>query len=182
MSDPLALYKPHRMQIQSGDMILWHSATILGWLIRCFHTLRSFKRVTVNHASLVVKGPEHVGSVMGDRRWQLEALWQGVVLRKLSDRLTTHKGKAYWYPLLDKYDSYRDKISATAYNELGTPYDYFSVFKQIYRRVKAGGLKLFCSELLFWVYRQLGIVTGKKAPAPDEIPGLGIHRRPVRIK
>ena len=91
----LKTYLKYRNQLQTGDCILWQSKSIIGWLIR------RFSKANVNHASLVISMEQYEGLI--NRRFLLEALGPGIVLRLLSRRLMKFSGKVWWYPLQDKY-------------------------------------------------------------------------------
>ena len=174
MKDKLKMYLTCRHILRTGDCILWQSNSIVGWLIR------RFSKANVNHASLVISLSEY-GNLI-DRRFLLEALGPGIVLRLLSRRLMKFSGKVWWYPLKDEYNSHRNKIGEWALLQVGVEYDYKSLFKQMIGRVSADVKEFFCSEYCFIGWKKSGIsLKGKVAPRPGDIPKLGIFKKPIRI-
>ena len=170
----LDVYGYYKDDLQTGDCLLWRSRSMIGWLIRLFTGHR------VNHAGLVIRPHEY--GCFNDRRFTLEALENGVVLRLLSERLRSFDGAVWLYPLKDEYRLKRAVISAWAIKQEGTPYDYGSLFKQIFGRVSLDMRKYFCSEFCYAAWREAGIpVDENKAPRPGDIPGLGIFKKPVMI-
>jgi uncharacterized protein YycO len=170
----LKLYNSFREELNSGDLLLWKSHSVLGWLIR------KFSRGNVNHAGLVIRLDQFSG--LTDRRWTLEALGNGIMLNLLSRRLLEYDGRVYWYSLNPEYDSLRTKISEWAIEKSGVPYDYGSLFKNALGRVSADAKKFFCSEYCYMAYKESGIeFEFKKAPRPADMPLLGIFEEPVRI-
>ena len=161
--------------MQSGDCLLWRSSSMIGWAIRLFTGHK------VNHASLVIK-PYKYGQLK-NRRFALEALEDGVVLRLLSERLRNFDGKVWLYPLKDEFDFARPKTIDWALSMEGTPYDYKSIFKQIFARVSVDMKELFCSEFAYLAWKKGGIIKDEviKAPRPGDIPALGIFKDPILI-
>lgn len=173
MNDKLKMYMTVRHVMKTGDCILWQSRSIVGWLIR------RFSGANVNHASLVISLSEY-GNLI-DRRFLLEALEPGIVLKLMSRRLMKFKGKVWWYPLKDEYDDNRDRVGEWALLQVGVPYDYKSLFKQTVGRVLADMKELFCSEYCFIGWIKSGIKLKGKAPRPGDIPKLGLFKKPIRI-
>lgn len=170
----MELYTQHQNTMKTGDCLLWRSRSILGWLIRLF------SRAKVNHAGLVVR-PNEYGHFK-DRRFTLEALEDGIILRLLSERLRGFRGQVYLYPLKDEFAETRDEIGRWALTQEGTPYDYGSLFKQIFGRVSAEMTRYFCSEFCYVAWRESGLpVSETKAPRPGDVPRLGIFKEPVLI-
>ena len=149
MKDKLKMYMQVRHAFKTGDAILWQSRSIVGWLIR------KFSKGNVNHASLVLKIDQY--NDLKDRRFLLEALGSGIVLRLLSRRLMNFSGKVWWLPLKDKYNGNRDRIGEWSLMQVGIPYDYKSVFKQMIGRVSADVKEFFCSEFCFIGWIESGI-------------------------
>ena len=168
------MYMQVRHAFKTGDAILWQSRSIVGWLIR------KFSKGNVNHASLVLKIDQY--NDLKDRRFLLEALGSGIVLRLLSRRLMNFSGKVWWLPLKDEYNANRDRIGEWALLQVGIPYDYKSLFKQMIGRVSADMKELFCSEYCFIGWKEAGIeLKGKIAPRPGDIPKLSIFKKAIRI-
>ena len=164
-------YYKLRDELKTGDLLLYRSSSVLGWLIRMF------SRANVNHAGLVIRLSEY--GDLSDRRFTLEALEGGIVLRILSRRLRKFKGDVYWYPLQDQFESYRNDIGAWALEKVGIQYDYGSLFKQALCRVSADAEKFFCSEYSQIAYTECGIIEPLDyALTPGEMSGLGIFKAP----
>ena len=121
------LYAQHKDTMKTGDCLLWRSRSVLGWLIRLF------SRAKVNHAGLVIR--PHEWGHFKDRRFTLEALEDGIILRLLSERLRGFDGQVWLYRLRDEFTGHREEIGLWALAQEGTPYDYGSLFKQAFGRV-----------------------------------------------
>jgi hypothetical protein len=172
--EKLDIYLEHRGEMQTGDLLLWKSRSIIGALIRFF------SRGDFNHAGLVLKLEEFAN--LKDRRWTLEAMESGIVLHLLSRRLQAYDGEIWWYPLKDMFDYCRDDIGSWSIEKVGTPYDYGSLFKNALGRVSADAKSFFCSEYAFMAYRDNGIpVDFDKAPRPADMPLLDIFGPPVKL-
>lgn len=167
-------YNELKSTMRTGDCLLWRSNSILGWMIRLF------TKAPVNHAGLIIRPGEH--GHFKNRRFTIEALEKGIILRLLSERLRSFDGQVWLYPLKDEFDEYRSKIGAWALEKEGTPYDYRSLFKQIFGRVSADMREFFCSEFCYMAWRAVGInIKDQKAPRPGDIPDLGIFKEPVKL-
>lgn len=168
-------YDRHRDRLQSGDCLAWRSNSVVGFLIRLF------SRADINHVGLCIK-PRLLGYFV-DRRFTLEALGDGVVLRLLSERLRGFDGQLWLYPLKEADRPFRDRIITAALNEEGVGYDYWSLFKQIFSRVSADAWRYFCSEYCYMVYRDSGVKMPdmEKAPRPGDLVKLPIFKPPILI-
>jgi len=170
----LKMYLQVRHAMKTGDCILWKSNSVVGWLIR------KFSKGNVNHASLVIKLEQYED--LKDRRFLLEALGSGIVLKLLSRRLENFKGQVWWLPLKDEYNDNRDDIGTWALEQVGIGYDYVSVFKNIISKASADMKAFFCSEFCFLGWKLNGIkLKGNKAPTPVDIPKLKIFKKSIRI-
>ena len=168
------LYDANRKVMQTGDCILWRSKSVIGWLIRLF------SNGGFNHAGLVVR-PSDTDCFAG-RRLTLEALGHGIILRLLSERLRGFDGEVYLYPLKDEFAPLRPKILRWALDKEGTPYDYHSLFKQLFGRVSVDMKAYFCSEFVYTAWRESGIpINEEKAPRPGDIPSIPIFKTPILI-
>lgn len=168
----LDIYKAIRPKMQTGDLILWSSSSIIGWLIR------KFSGSDVNHASLVIRFTEYDVN----RVYVLEALEFGIVLRALSERLGGHNGQAYWLPVIDELNSRRDDVGSIALANVGKRYDYGSLFKQIACRVNMDAQKFFCSEYFAYCWQRAGVpYYQSKAPRPGDLLGWSILKRQVKL-
>jgi len=167
-----SIYSQHQNQINSGDVILWKGDGAISRLIRLYGGY--------SHASLVLRLDEFKG--LTDRRFILEANASGIELRILSWRIKKYDGEAWWLPLQDEYLSVREKIVTWALGQVGTPYDFHSVFKNIFGRVSVDCQKYFCSEYVFLAYQAAGLVQGDTAPRPGDIAKWTLFKEPVRLK
>jgi hypothetical protein len=164
----LTAYNKVRDQMQTGDLLLWRSHSLLGLLIR------EFSDAPVNHASLIMRIEPYEGSE--GRRFIAEALEHGVVLNLLSKRLAEEDGEAWWYPLDDEWAKKRQGIGERALKFMGTPYDYGALCELAIDKVKAGTDKMICSELYFESLGYVGDI-----PTPGQLPSLGIFKDPVKV-
>jgi len=164
----LAAYNMVKEQMQTGDVLLWRSHSLLGVLIR------QFSDAPVNHASLIMRFQPYEGSEQ--RRFIAEALEHGVVLNLLSKRLGEEDGEAWWYPLKGDWAQKRNEIGERALKYMGTPYDYAAILELAVTEVKAGTEKMVCSEYCFECLGMTGNI-----PTPGQLPSLGIFKDPVRV-
>lgn len=170
----IALYNRYRGQLRTGDHLGWRSKTAVGFLIRLFSSAE------INHSGLVIRLKEFQG--LQDRRFTIEALEHGIVLRLLSERLSHFKGELYWYPLKAHLEHHRPMIAAWALNHLGVPYDFGSLFRNILGRVSQNAERFFCSEFCYMAWKASGIpLVWWQAPTPGDIDGLTIFEKKVRI-
>lgn len=164
----ITLYNSVKGLMKTGDLIQWHSNSLIGKLIRMKTGWY------VNHSSLVMCFPQYEGEQ--HRRFTTEALEHGIVLNFLSKRLEVYKGEVWWYSLKDEWESRRNSIGMMALEYVGTPYDYLSLAKQVMGKVSTNAKRFFCSEYCYFCYGFSGV-----APNPGEMPGLGIFKDPVKI-
>ena len=164
----LSKYEAVKDQMKTGDLLQWRSNSLIGSLIR-WRTGSN-----VNHSSLVMRFSEYQG--LDRRRYTTEALEHGTVLNLLSRRLEAFDGECWWLTLKDEWNEKRQAIGESALSLIGIPYDYGSIFRQIFGKVSADARALFCSEYCFVCYGFDG-----KAPTPADMPGLGIFREAVKI-
>jgi hypothetical protein len=164
----LTLYNSAKDQMQTGDLLLWRSHSLLGKLIR------DFSHAPVNHASLIMRIEAYEGAE--GRRFIAEALEHGIVLNLLSKRLQDEDAEAWWYPLNDEWAKKRAEIGERALSFMGTPYDYDALFKLAIGKVQSNTDKLICSEFYFASLGMIGPI-----PTPGELPEMGILKEGVRI-
>jgi hypothetical protein len=167
----VATYTEISKEIQTGDCVMWRSHRLLGRAIRIWSP-------GYNHASLVLRLPEYEGRL---RRYQLEALEHGIVLTLLSRSIEEYDGEVFWLPLREIPDQTRRRIGEWAVAQVGTPYDYESLFAQMFGRVSVDARRFFCSEFVFLAYRHVEIVPDGRAPKPSDIPALGVFGEMVEI-
>ena len=162
----LTIYNAVKVQMRTGDLLLWRSRSLLGAVIRYF------SKATVNHAGLVMRFSEYEGN--DNRRFTTEALEHGIVLNLLSRSLEEYDGEVWWYPLMDGWD--RTVIGNRMLEYIGVPYDYGSLLRNAFGKVTADARRLFCSEYAFLCYGYTG-----KAPTPGDMPSMGIFKKPVKL-
>jgi hypothetical protein len=153
----LSRYYTVRDLMKTGDVLQWHSDSILGAGIR----LR--KGGEINHTGLIIRLSEYEG--IERRVFTLEALEHGVVLNLLSRRLERYDGQVYLHRLTDKYNPLRGTIGERALSCLGIPYDYPSIIKECFGNARMDMSKLFCSETAW--FAETGMINGE-APDPGE--------------
>lgn len=168
MGEILPSYELNRDQMKTGDLLLWRSNSLLGVIIR------RFSKGIVNHASLLVRLSEYEG--IERRVFTSEALEHGIVLNLLSKRMKEYDGDIWWYQLKPEWNVERTKIGERAFEYMGTPYDYDSLFKNAICKVSAEATKLFCSEYYYICLGQKG-----KAPTPQDLISFGWFNKPVLI-
>lgn len=176
MNGLVAPYESIRHHMESGDVVLWRSESLLGWAIR------KFSDSDVNHASTIIRTNE-LGS---DRVFITEANARGIEMHALSDRLKDHKGKAYWLRLKSEHDMSKYGARKWAMDHIDVGYDYSSLFKQVHSRVRVDDKRLFCSEFSFMALKVGGAIQQIQdvviAPRPGDMESLGIFYGRIRIK
>jgi len=170
-----------REQIKTGDLLQWHSHSLLGEMIRRKTrkdrpTHEILFDIDVNHSTLAVRMTE---TSSGDLRvFTTEALEKGTVPAFLSVRLQQFDGKVWWYPLKDEWEAARSVISRRAFDHLGIGYDYFAILKQLFNFTpKLDTKNLYCNEYCCVCWG----VDLETAHNPNWLPNLGIFKKPVRI-
>lgn len=146
-------YLELRPLMGTGDLLEWHSDTALG------KAIRTKTGYYVNHSGLVI---ELQSMYSGRRIFTFEALENGVVSNFLSTRIVQHDGEMYWYRLKNEFLPDVPNIEQKAFEYLGVPYDYPSIFQQLTGSVQVDTHKLFCSEYVY-------VCNGGELTAP--VPG-----------
>lgn len=167
-------YEDIRPRIQTGDAILWKGKGLISSLI--------MKWSCYSHASLVVRLREYEG--LKKRVFLVEALSGGLEFRLLSERVK-EAGDAFWLPVnMTVGEALKSREHALVECAKAVPYDYGSLFKNIFGRVSNDAQKYFCSEFVWLNWIQAGRIPSKKmrlhAPRPGDLPGL-IEGIPVKI-
>ena len=168
MPNDLSKYEAVKCQMQTGDLLLWETETLIG------KTIQLFTKSHFSHASLVLRMSEYEGE--NQRRFTTEAVRDGVGINLLSRRLEYEKGFVWWYPLKDVSQERRNEIGRIALDYLGRPYDFKGVIRWVFKEVSVDGEALFCSELCYMAYGYTG-----DAPAPDDLLKLPIFGDGVQI-
>jgi hypothetical protein len=161
-------YYEIKSQMKTGDLLLWHSTSVIGGLIR------TFSKGEYNHASMVMCFKDYEGEKK--RRWTTEANEKGTILNLLSRRLEAFNGYVDWFPLKDEWNDKREIIGANALELIGIPYDYKSLFRNILGRVSTEARELFCSEYYF-----LSLGLEGKSPTPNDLCRLNFFKEKIRI-
>ena len=168
----LTFYRIIRDQLQTGDLLLWQSKSVLGWLIR------KFSKSDVNHAGLVIRFEAYDE----DRVYTLEALEHGIVLMPLSRRLKDHKGHVWWHALKPQFDNQRTMMGSVALRKVGTAYDYGSLFANALGHVSVEASRFFCSGVCDYVWVASGVpLVSNTAPRPGDLKDYTIILRGVMI-
>jgi len=169
----LNTYQAFRPHMKSADLLEWRSKSFIGSCIRA----KTGK--DVNHSCLVLKlGFDGVC----DRRFTLEALGGKFELCLLSRRLNDFKGMVYWHPLKEEYRNSADAVMSWALLQVGTRYDYPSLFASLFGHVSNDGKLLFCSESCFFAYEHAGLIKNCGiTPWPGGFKKYGLHEDRVRV-
>lgn len=131
-------YNKLRHLIQTGDLIEWHSDSLLGRLIR------ARTKQDVNHTSMAL---EYYLKDSDDRRVCVcEALGRGTHPYFLSTRIHSFKGIVYWTRF--ERDDSRVKLAEEMLKLVGKPYGYWDIIKSLFHRPDLRDDKLICSEAL----------------------------------
>jgi len=185
MSNDLTIYNQYAPVMDTGDALLYIGNAIIShviqWWVKSFLLPKEEKDKSIfNHGNLVLRLAAYEGKT--DRRWVLDARASGVYPVLLSRYLEEYDGHCYWYPLKDQYGPQRVDIGCTALELAGKKYDFEGLVKNTIGRVSANARKVFCTESIFISYRDGGhIVTGDKAPRPDQLPSLGVFKEPIKL-
>lgn len=170
----LKVYRAIRPIMKSGDLIQWSGESFLAKMIQ------KRTKSNINHSSFV--GRLSVNNTEVDRVLLLEALSKGIELTSLSYRLHNYKGEVFWYPLKDSLNDYRIKAVEWAFDNIGIPYDYGGIIRQLITRVYKDARYLWCSEIYEIAYIKAGLVSCEKYGCrPCDLPKLGWHKMPIKI-
>lgn len=159
--EELSDYYGIRDRMRTGDLLSWDSDSLVGYMIQ------EFSKSDVNHSGMVIRFP----TFDKHRVFIIEALEHGVVLFPLTERLMGHQGKVYWHRLDHRFDLHRKTVAMKALSVVGTKYDYVSLFEQIFARVEVDPKRFFCSEFVFWAWKEGGVPVPevKHAPRPGDL-------------
>jgi hypothetical protein len=168
-------YKEARPRILTGDVILWKGKGIISSLI--------MKWSEYSHASLVVRLKEY--EELKNRVFLVEALSSGLQFRLLSEKLG--KGsEAFWMSInmpLEQLEKSREHALIECAK--GIPYDYSSIFKNIFGKVNNNAKEYFCSEFVWMNWISAEYISTKqsklKAPRPGDLP-VYVDVKPVPIE
>jgi len=170
----LTKYKTIQNEIHSGDLIEWKSNNLVGRLIRLF------TKKDVNHTSLCIR-LQDCENYEKPHRFILEANARGIELHLLSKSIEGYNGRAYYYRLKPEHDAVREGIVQWALIQVGTKYDYKSLFKNILGSVNADAKRFFCSEFAYLAYRQVSIVNDGKSPRPGEFGKFNLFLNRIEL-
>lgn len=172
MNDLTRYYK-FRPLMQSGDGLLYRGDGVIATMIAACS--KGF-----SHVGMISRLEQH--EYMEDRIWTIEAVAPYVRLTRLSNVLAGYNGEVWWLPLKPSYEKYREKLEGWALAREGTKYDFGSIVKSICGRVSADLAELYCSELLFMDFRELGLIPWKeKSDRPGDIPAWQTWLPAVKI-
>ncbi|MFA7520452.1 hypothetical protein [Shewanella sp.] len=153
----LSKYNAVKDSMKTGDVLQWHSNSMLG------SAIRARKGGDINHTGLVIRLAEFEG--LERRRFTLESLENGVVLNLLSRRLESFDGQVFLHRLKPEHDSIRQEIGERALSCVGIGYDYSSIIKECFGNAQMNMDNLFCSEFAW--FAETGKTVGE-APDPNE--------------
>lgn len=168
-------YKEARPRILTGDVILWKGKGIISSLI--------MKWSEYSHASLVVRLREY--EELENRVFLVEALGSGLQFRLLSEKLG--KGNEAFWMSINMLPEQLEKSREHALMECakGIPYDYGSIFKNIFGKVNNNAKEYFCSEFVWMNWLNAGYVLPEKqgfqAPRPGDLPAY-VDIKPIFIE
>jgi hypothetical protein len=169
----LALYDEYRPFMDTGDLLSYEGEGVVPSLIRLWSR-------GISHSGMVLDLAEFRGEKY--RKWTLEASSAGARMVYLSRALADYKGRVWWHPLRQEFEAARNAVGCFALEQVGVvKYDFGSLAKNAFGYVSADLRRLFCSEYVFLAWRTAGIVSGKKAPRPADLPKLGVTGEPVLI-
>ena len=170
----LEKYNEVRSEIKTGDIISWRSNHLVGQLIRVFSSGK------VNHVSTVTK----MDCLDLDRILITEALGSGLQPQRLSDRLSKHKGKAWWHHLKDKYNPIRGNIEKWLIERWWTPYGFGELFDFMDGKVKANSKRMICSESAFLAAKFAGVEEMQNtiySPSPETLTWFFCYEKGIEI-
>lgn len=172
----LNLYNNIKDGMKTGDILQWHSYSAVGKIIRWKTKQKDEdEREVPNHSSMIIRLSEWEEE---RRRYHTEAMERGVYPNLLSRRLEEFKGRVWWLPLKDEWDSKREEIGLRLTDVWGIPYDYQSLVWQLLGKVSVDVRRLFCSEVIdFALFGKIN----KKASNPREVENLGVHKDRIFI-
>lgn len=173
----LQLYEIYRDQMRTGDMLGWHSNSLIGAGIRWKTVPKGVPKdspLSVNHTSTVIRLKEYEG--LERRVFITEALENGIVLNLLSKRIGEFDGYVWWYPLKRSWNDQRQIIGERLLSVVGTKYDYGSIVKQLFGSVSVDLRQFFCSE-----HHYFGLGFSGKAPNPYELCLKDYYKDAVKI-
>lgn len=152
-------YAEARQYIDTGDLLLFHSHSMLGSII-------GLKSKFWTHAGIAINLPQFEGDEK--RRWVAESVASGPSLHLLSKKVEQYSGVVGWGPLKNFTQEQRNSIGATALKYMGVAgYDYFSLFAMICSKPNVSDQNVICSE-----YFQVGMGMKGKVLRPDELATL----------
>lgn len=168
MNDLTNYYKL-RPEMRSCDLLSWSSSALIPGKIIQWKTGSK-----INHTSILMRF-EKYGV---DRVLQAEAIKHGFHPTVLSYTLERYKGHVYWLRLNDEYRDRQGNMFRWIFKKLAIPYDYDSLFKQLFAPVSDDMKKLFCSEAAFMMGKLGGKIDKLQkrsiAPNPGEMDKLGV--------
>ena len=183
-------YKEFRYMIKTGDIIEFAANSLIGRLIR------AKTKQAVNHTSIAIWMQPISSCIVRDmeidqtpRLYIGEAIANGFHLSYLSKVLESYDGKVAWSQLKEWNEHTRLTVAKNALALEGRPYDYRSLFANLFGRVPVDAEKPYCSEAV-----QIALVnshllgklyspTGKKEHKgcgirPGEFHDTGLFQQP----
>lgn len=153
------------------DLLQWRSNSILGKIIR-WRTGGYF-----NHTGVVIRFQDF--EQREPRRWTVHATEHGLTLNYLSRELESYDGEVWWYRVKPGLKEQSIDAGCWMLEQVGVPYDFEGLFKNLFGKVIADVNRMFCSEAVFIGWQFVAIKYGLgtlshlinivKAPVPDEM-------------
>ena len=171
-------YEEIRNDMKTGDMLAWHSNSLIGAGIRWKTVPSGIPKdspLSINHTSTIIRLKEY--ERLQRRVFITEALENGVVLNLLSKRLEEFDGYVWWYPLKRSWDAERQIIGERLLSVVGTKYDYRSIFKQLFGSVSVDLRQFFCSE-----HHYFGLGFSGIAPNPYELCLKDYYKEAINLR
>lgn len=177
-----ASYEACRSGFRTGDLVAF------GGKSRISRGIKSFTKSKVSHVALMLREP--LIAALGDTVFIAEStiettlpdalhgeILKGVQIHRLSQRLDTYDGEAWWWPLPHRHhrwpgkermiawllQTHAKRVKYDAWQAIGAGVDFWDAFGV---RNERDFSTLFCSELVLAALQEWGILP----PVPDLNP------------
>lgn len=155
----LEKYLKVRNGMDTFDKLEFRSHSLLGKAIRWKTGDWS------NHTGIVIRFHEYDAAGV----FTIESLENGVKPKRLSLRLEEFNGSVRLYKLKPEFHHLRKSLGEASLSLEGTRYDFWSIPRNLYRRVPINKSRLFCSEFV----TAAGIDGGLPKPEHNYAPHPG---------
>lgn len=148
-----------RDEIDTFDRLEWHSNSLLGKAIRWKTGDWS------NHTGVIIRFHEYESAGI----FTIESLEGGVDPNRLSVRLNNFNGQVRLYKLKPEFHHLRKSLGEASLSFEGIKYDFLSIARQLFHKVKLNPSKMFCSEFVMAAGIKGGLpFKGIDAPTPGQ--------------